>query len=93
MRAADSFRLFCGVLSVLKSMHSRGITVRRVRPSMLRITSNGVIILKFVRAACSQYYEGSQFHCLQTSNNVCVALRRAIKMQRHSDCLEAGLIN
>ncbi|CAK0787313.1 hypothetical protein CVIRNUC_010531 [Coccomyxa viridis] len=44
VRAADSFRLFCGVLSVLKSMHSRGITVRRVRPSMLRITSNGVVM-------------------------------------------------
>ena len=42
MRAADSFRIFCGVLSVLKSMHSRGVTVRRVRPSMLRITASGV---------------------------------------------------
>ncbi|CAL5229502.1 g12838 [Coccomyxa viridis] len=44
VRAADSFRIFCGVLSVLKSMHSRGVTVRRVRPSMLRITASGVVM-------------------------------------------------
>ena len=60
VRAADSFRLFCGVLSVLKSMHSRGMTVRRVRPSMLRITSNGVNLLHPVRAECAQPCEGLQ---------------------------------
>lgn len=42
IRPADSFRIFCGVLSLLKTLHSRGVTLRRVRPSMLRITSSGV---------------------------------------------------
>lgn len=44
IRPADSFRIFCGVLSLLKTLHSRGVTLRRVRPSMLRITSSGVSI-------------------------------------------------
>lgn len=42
VRPADSFRIFCGVLSLLKTLHARGVTLRRVRPSMLRITSSGV---------------------------------------------------
>ncbi|CAL8465090.1 g4625 [Coccomyxa elongata] len=44
LRPADSFRIFCGVLSLLKTLHARGVTLRRVRPSMLRITSSGVAV-------------------------------------------------
>jgi hypothetical protein len=42
VRPADAFRIFCGTLSLLRALHARGATLRRVRPSSLRITSNGV---------------------------------------------------
>ena len=42
VRMGDAFRIFCGILSLLKMLHARGVTLRRVRPSMLRITSSGV---------------------------------------------------
>lgn len=42
VRPADSFRIFCGTLSLLRALHARGATLRRVRPSALRITSSGV---------------------------------------------------
>ena len=42
LRPGDSFRVFCSVLSLLKALHGRGAPLGRVRPSVLRITSNGV---------------------------------------------------
>ncbi|KAK9824007.1 hypothetical protein WJX72_006926 [[Myrmecia] bisecta] len=43
VNSESSFRLFCGVLAMLRPHHARGVPLGKVRPSCLRLMGNGAI--------------------------------------------------
>ncbi|KAK9820862.1 hypothetical protein WJX81_005532 [Elliptochloris bilobata] len=49
--APDAFRIFCGVLAMLQPLHMRGLALRRVRPSLLRLTAGGAVVAAAAAAA------------------------------------------
>jgi len=49
--APDAFRIFCGALAMLAPLHARGVALRRVRPSLLRVTAAYAVVASAADAA------------------------------------------